>query len=223
MTSKINSKPDLNLRSQSMKFPEKRTHKLRGVLERLSGGEIVQNRQLETVLGTEHYARYCYAYREQIQLREMLKDKPDEITEHERRLKAATFAFNKADSKSQKVYRSAKKMFGASDTQFERLSEYLSENIMGHAELEVWFDRSLTKGNGDSFGVGPDGFPQIVTSKSLKNTGGGYSHYMRTIREVKMDAVNAALLELPTPEPEAVVEKEDLKARLKRLRKLSGD
>ena len=94
---------------------------------------------------------------------------------------------------------------------------------MGHPELEIWFDRSLTKCLGDSFGVSPDGFPQIVTSKSLKNTGGGYSHYMRTIREVKMDAVNAALLELSTPEPEAVVEKEDLKAKLKRLRKLSGD
>ena len=114
-------------------------------------------------------------------------------------------------------------MFNYTDTQFERLSEYLSENIMGHAELEIWFDRSLTKCLGDSFGVSPDGFPQIVTSKSLKNTGGGYSHYMRTIREVKMDAVNAALLELSTPEPEAVVEKEDLKAKLKRLRKLSGD
>jgi hypothetical protein len=38
-----------------------------------------------------------------------------------------------------------------------------------------------------------------------------------------MDAVNAALLELSTPEPEAVVEKEDLKTKLKRLRKLSGD
>ena len=53
--------------------------------------------------------------------------------------------------------------------------------------------------------------------------GGGYVNSLRTIRDVKIDAVNAALLELSTPEPEAVVEKEDLKARLKRLRKLSGD
>ena len=174
-------------------------------------------------MGIEDYARYCDDYREQTQLREMLSDKPKEITEYERRLKAATFAYNKADSKSQNGHRSAKKMFGASDTQFERLSEYLSENIIGYPELEVWFDRPLTKGLGDSFGVSPDGFPQIVTSKSLKNTGGGYSHYLRTIREVKMDAVNAALLELSTPEPEAVVENEDLKAKLKRLRKLSGD
>ena len=206
-----------------MKSKEKRINKFKQVLERLSRGEIVQNRQLKTVLGIEDYARYCDDYREQEQLREILADKPKEITEYERRLKAATFAYSKADYKSQKGHRTAKKMFGASDTQFERLSEYLSENIMGHAELEIWFDRSLTKCLGDSFGVSPDSFPQIVTSKSLKNTGGGYSHYMRTIREVKMDAVNAALLELSTPEPEAVVEKEDLKAKLKRLRQLSGD
>ena len=34
-------------------------------------------------------------------------------------------------------------MFGTSNTQFERLSEYLSENIIGHTELEAWFDRPL--------------------------------------------------------------------------------
>jgi len=203
--------------------PNKQTAKLKKIIERLSGGEIVQNRQLKTVLGTEGYARYLSDCEYQKHLRVMLTDKPDEIIEYERRLKAATFAYSKADYRSQKGHRSAKKMFGASDTQFERLSEYLSENIMGHAELEAWFDRSLTKGLGDSFGVSPDGFPQIITSKSLKNTGGGYSHYLRTIREVKMDAVNAALLELSTPEPEAVVDTTDQMARFKRLRKLSGD
>jgi hypothetical protein len=205
------------------KFPDKQTAKLQKVLARLSRGKIVQNRQLKTVLGTEGYARYFSDCEYQKHLRAMLKDKPDEIIEYERRLKAATFAYSKADYKSQKGHRSAKKMFGASDTQFEHLSEYLSENIIGHPELEAWFDRPLTKGLGNSFGVSPDGFPQIITSKSLKNTGGGYSHYMRTIREVKMDAVNAALLELSTPEPEAVVDTTDQMARFKRLRKLSGD
>ena len=205
------------------KPPDKQIAKLQKIIERLSGGEIVQNRQLKTVLGTEGYARYLSDCEYQKHLRAMLKDKPDEIIEYEQRLKAATFAYSKADYKSQKGHRSAKKMFGASDTQFERLSEYLSENIIGHPELEAWFDRPLTKGLGNSFGVSPDGFPQIITSKSLKNTGGGYSHYLRTIREVKLDAVNAAFFELSTPEPEAVIEKEDLKAKLKRLRKLSED
>ena len=185
--------PHLSLINPSMKSNTKHIEKLKQVLERLSGGEIVQNRQLKTVLGSEGYARYLSDCEYQKHLRVMLKDKPDEIIEYERRLKAATFAYSKADYKSQKGHRSAKKMFGASDIQFERLSEYLSENIMGHAELEIWFDRSLTKCLGDSFGVSPDSFPQIVTSKSLKNTGGGYSHYMRTIREVKMDAVKAII------------------------------
>jgi len=205
------------------KPPDKQIAKLQKIIERLRRGEIVQNRQLKTVLGAEEYARYLSDCEYQKYMRAMLRDKPEEIVEYERRLKMATFAYSKADYRSQKGHRSAKKMFGASDTQFERLSEYLSENIIGHPELEVWFDRPLTKGLGDSFGVSPDGFPQIITSKSLKNTGGGYSHYLRTIREVKMDAVNAALLELSTPEPEAVVEKADLKAKLKRLRKLSVD
>ena len=59
-----------------MKSTEKRIDKLKQVLERLSRGEIVQNRQLKTVLGTEGYARYCDDYREQTQLRDMLGDKP---------------------------------------------------------------------------------------------------------------------------------------------------
>jgi hypothetical protein len=125
--------------------PDKQIAKLQKIIERLSGGEIVQNRQLKTVLGNEGYARYLSDCEYQKYLRVMLKDKPDEIIEYEQRLKAATFAYSKADYKSQKGHRSAKKMFGASDTQFERLSEYLSENIIGHPELEAWFDRPLTK------------------------------------------------------------------------------
>ena len=148
--------------------PVKQIAKLQKIIERLSRGEIVQNRQLKSVLGTEGYARYLSDCEYQRYLRAMLRDKPDEIVEYERRLKVATFSYSKADYRSQKGHRSAKKMFGASDKQFERLSEYLSENIIGHPELEAWFDRSLTKGFGDSFGVSPDGFPQIITSKSLK-------------------------------------------------------
>ena len=67
-----------------MKSKEKQIAKLQKVLERLSRDEIVQNRKLKTVLGTEHYARYFDDYCEQTQLRDMLKDKPDEIIEYER-------------------------------------------------------------------------------------------------------------------------------------------
>ena len=216
--------PHLSLINPSMKSKEKRIDKLKQVLERLSRGEIVQNRQLKSVLGTEGYARYCYDYREQEQLRETLANKPKVITEYERRLKAATFSYNKADNKSVKgQHKSASKMFNYTDTLFERLAEYLSEKIAGDLDLEAWFDRTVETTPENSFGLDPDSFPQIITSRSLNNAGGGHLVNKRTIREVKMDAIEAILEELTAPEQETVVDTTDQMARFKRLRQLSGD
>jgi hypothetical protein len=154
----------------------------------------------------------------------MLKDKPKEIIEYERRLKAATFAYSKADNKSGKgQHKAANKMFGTSDGLFERLAEYLSENILGDLDLEAWFDRPLATGFEDSFGLSPDSFPQIITSKSLKNMGGGYVNSLRTIREVKIDAVKAVLEELTAPKQGTVVDEIANMARLKKLIKRSSD
>ena len=207
-----------------MKSQEKRINKLKQVLERLSREKIVQNRQLKTVLGAEGYARYCYDCHEQTQLREMLGDKPKVITEYERRLKAATFSYNKADSKSIKgQHKSASKMFNYTDTLFERLAEYLSEKIAGDLDLEAWFDRTVETTPENSFGLSPDSFPQVITSRSLNNAGGGHLVNKRTIREVKIDAVKAILEELTSPKQETVVDTTDQMARFKRLRQLSGD
>ena len=170
------------------------------------------------------YARYCDDYREQKQLREMLKDTPKEITEYERRLKAATLAYSKADSKSiKRQHKSASKMFNYTDTLFERLAEYLSEKIAGDLDLEAWFDRTVETTPENSFGLSPDSFPQVITSRSLNNAGGGHLVNKRTIREVKIDAVKAILEELSTLEQETVVDTTDQMARFKRLRQLSGD
>ena len=219
-----NPAPNLAPRNPSMKSQEKRIYRLKQVLERLSRRKTVQNRQLKTLLGVEHYARYCDDCREQEQLREMLGDRPKEITEYERRLKAATFAYSKADNKSQKGRsHTAKKMFGASDTLFERLAEYLSENIVGHHDLEIWFDRPLATGAENSFGLSPDSFPQIITSRSLNNKGGGYLINKRSIRVVKVDAVQRVLEELTAPGQEIVVDEIAQLARFKRLRQISGD
>ena len=184
----------------------------------------MQNRQLKTVLGAEGYARYCYDYREQEQLREILANKPKVITEYEKRLKAATFAYSKADSKSVKgQHKTASKMFNDADGLFERLAEYLSEKIAGDLDLEAWFDRTVETTPENSFGLSPDSFPKIITSRSLNNKGGGYLINKRTIREVKVDAVQRVLEELTAPEQETVVDTTDQMARFKRLRKLSGD
>ena len=100
----------------------KQIAKLQKIIERLSRGEIVQNRQLKTVLGAEGYARYLSDCEYQKHLRAMLKDKPAEIIEYEQRLKAATFAYSKADNKSiKRQHKSASKMFNYTDGLFERL------------------------------------------------------------------------------------------------------
>ena len=114
-------------------------------------------------------------------------------------------------------------MFNYTDGLFERLAEYLSENIAGHGTLETWFDRPLATGAADSFGLDPDSFPKIITSRSLNNKGGGYLVNKCTIREVKVDAVQRVLEELTAPEQETVVDTTDQMARFKRLRKLSSD
>lgn len=184
----------------------------------------MQNRQLKTVLGAEGYARYCYDYRGQEQLREMLADKPKVITEYERRLKAATFSYNKADNKSVKgQHKSASKMFNYTDTLFERLAEYLSEKIAGDLDLEAWFDRTVETTPENSFGLSPDSFPQVITSRSLNNAGGGYLVNRRTIREVKMDAVKAILEELTAPEADDSANVNERMARLEALMKRASD
>ena len=159
------STANLSLRNPNMKSREKRIYRLKQVLERLSRRKTVQNRQLKTLLGVEHYARYCDDRLEQTQLRKLLRDKPDEIIEYEKRLRDATFAYSKADSKSSRGRSKAvTKMFYDADTLFERLTEYLSENIAGHHDLEAWFDRTIETTPENSFWLSPDSFPQVINS-----------------------------------------------------------
>ena len=179
---------------------EKRLVKLRTVLEKLCSGKTVQNRQLQTLLSEESYARYLDDYTSQTEMRNWLKEKPTVITEYEKRLKAATFAYSKADAMSAKLKsKRIEEMLGNSDTKFERLNEFLRENIENHPELEAWFDRPIHTGPDNSFSLTPDAFPQIVTSRSVRNQGGGYMSNLKTIREVKIDAVQAEIEALGKP------------------------
>jgi len=178
---------------------EKRLAKLRTVLEKLCSGKTVQNRQLQTLLSEESYARYLDDYASQSDMRNWLKEKPSIIVEYEKRLKAATFAYSKADAMSaRRKSKRIEEMFGNSDTKFEQLTEFLRENIAGHPELEAWFDRPMRTDPENSFSLTPDAFPQIITSRSIRNQGGGYMSNLKTIREVKIEAVQAEIEALET-------------------------
>jgi hypothetical protein len=182
-----------------MTADEKRISKLNSALDKLRRKENVQNRQLKTLLDDEAYARFEDDGRQQQQFREDLKEKPDEIIEYQQRLKEATFAYSKADSASRKGRRkAAKKLFGASDTLFERLLEFLSEKIAGDYPLEMWLDRDVRFDASNAPVGSPEDFPCVITSRSLRNNGGGFLDMIQTINETKIAAVERALDELTT-------------------------
>lgn len=106
------------------------------------------------------------------------------------------------------------KMFGVSDTLFEHLAEYLSQNIVGHGDLKTWFDQPMETAFENRFGLTPGGFSQATTSRSIKNVGGGYLNSNLKICELKMDAVQLALAQFAAPEADDSV---DVNARMARF------
>ena len=152
-------------------------------------------------------------------MRNWLKEKPSVIIEYEKRLKAATFAYNKADAMSaRRKSKRIEEMFGNSDTKFEQLNEFLRENIQGHGYLEAWFDRPIHTGPDNSFSLTPDAFPQVITSRSIRNQGGGYMFHLKTIREVKIEAVQTEIEALETVHDDK--ETIDVYAQSERLKRL---
>ena len=68
---------------------QKRLTKLEAIATRLKRGENAQNRQLQTWLSQDEYAQVDIEWQVQLELREELKDKPDELKRYEDKLKKA--------------------------------------------------------------------------------------------------------------------------------------
>ena len=68
----------------------KRLSKLEGIADKLMLGENVQNRQLQTWLTEDEYSQIETEWKEQLELREELKNKPSDLKRYEDKLKQAT-------------------------------------------------------------------------------------------------------------------------------------
>ena len=79
------------------KTEQNRLAKLNAVLDELRRGENVQNRRLVTWLTEDEYENFAIDWESQQQIREELKDKPDELRRYENKLHQATFIDNKAE------------------------------------------------------------------------------------------------------------------------------
>ena len=85
--------------------------KLEGMADKLKRGENVQNRQLQTWLSEDEYAQLEYEWKEQLELRSELKDKPNDLKRYEEKLREATFNYNRGEGYSSKGKQDTAKTF----------------------------------------------------------------------------------------------------------------
>lgn len=145
----------------------KRLAKLKGIADKLKRGENVQNRQLQTWLNEEEYEQLEYAWQEQLEVREELKDKPNDLKRYEEKLKQATFNYNRAEGYSSKgKHTTAKKFYDKSESLCEDALEILQEILHYDSSLRVWFDRDISFEVGGDLSADIVSLPRLVTSRS---------------------------------------------------------
>ena len=156
-----------NPRRQLTSEEEKRLAKLEAIAEKLKRGESVQNRQLQTWLSEDEYAQFKLEWQEQLELREELKDKPNELKRYEEKLREATFNYNRAEGYSSKgKHNTAKKFYNKSESLCEDALEILQEILHYDASLRVWFDRDISFELGGDLSADIVSLPRLVTSRS---------------------------------------------------------
>ena len=147
----------------------KRLTKLEAIAEKLKRGENVQNRQLQTWLSEDEYAQVDIEWQEQLEIREELKDKPDELKRYEDKLKEAIMMRNRSDAYHRKGKKSAAyKLDSKCESLCEDALEILQEIVAADASLQIWFDRNLDFAHGSLIDASLGNLPRLVTSRSIE-------------------------------------------------------
>jgi tetratricopeptide (TPR) repeat protein len=145
----------------------KRLAKLEAIADKLKRGENVQNRQLQTWLSDDEYAQIEVEWKEQLELRGELKDKPSDLKRYEEKLKQATFNYNRAEGYSNKrKHNTAKKFYNKSESLCEDALEILQEILHYDSSFRVWFDRDISFEVGGDLSADVVSLPRLVTSRS---------------------------------------------------------
>lgn len=166
-----------------------RTAKLRRLLARLNNNQHASNREIRKALGDSAYVGLESAWQEQLDLRNQLKNKPDEIRDYEKALKRTIFLENKAKGARAKAPNSAGKLARAAETAFEQLYEKLDEIIAADCTLSGWFDREVRSDASNAPDLSSEDAPRVVTAKS----GRGYASGIRSKRDTKIAVIEHEL------------------------------
>ena len=112
-------------------------------------------------------AQLEYEWQEQLELREELKDKPNELKRYEAKLRQANFSYNRAEGYSSKgKHTTAKKFYNVSESLCEDALEILQEILHSDSSLRFWFDREVGFEFGSDLSVDLVSLPRLVTSRS---------------------------------------------------------
>ena len=165
--------------------------KLEAMAAKLRRGENVQNRQLKIWLSDDEYAAIDAEWQEQLALREELKEKPEELKRYEKKLRDATFQYNRAEGYSNKHKHTIAKMFyHKSESLCEDALEILEEIIRADAQMQIWLDREIEFAAGSDLGADLVSLPRVVTSRSNERQRSDVR--IMSKREVKLGVVERA-------------------------------
>ena len=208
-------KAETRKQSELSKTEQNRLEKLIGMLDELRRGENVQNRRLATWLTEVEYEGFESDWESQLQIREELNDKPDELKRYEDKLKKAIFNFSRAEGYSTKgKHSTAKKFYNSSESLCEDALEILQEILDADASLHMWFDRGLDVGHVSLVDAQLGNLPRVVTSRSLDRQ--TTDSRLMSKREVKIATVewpNSALLAVEPVDKKERKEQENAKLR----------
>jgi hypothetical protein len=137
----------------------------------------------------------------QLQIREELNEKPDELKRYEDKLKKAIFNYSKAEG-----YSTAKKFYNSSESLCEDALKILQGIVDADVSLNMWFYRRLDFGHGSLVDASLGNLPRVVTSRSLDRQTS--DNWLMSKREVKIVAVETAISALLAVES---VDKEERK------------
>ena len=100
------------------------------MLDVLIRGENVQNRRLATWLTEAEYEGFESDWESQLQIREELNDKPNELKRYEDKLKKSIFNYSRAEGHGTKgKHSTAKKFYNSSESLCEDALEILQEIV----------------------------------------------------------------------------------------------
>ena len=177
---------------------DKREAKLRGFLAKLEAGQHVQNRDLETWLGTDCAGIVRGTWEQQLDLRKDFSEKPAAIVEYENLFRKARLLQNRSEGYSVRCnHKQAHIFHEKAEAAYERLLERYTELVQTDFTLHAWFDRIPDFTAGNEPGLCAEAMPQVLTSRSLNNTSGGIGGE-ESKRQVKIGVIRDALREMET-------------------------